>query len=118
MAKEKEKVWELNNEFVEEIVAVKGQIKILEKQEEVLVDLAKKLMDKKKLDVFAPEGSPFKLVYSKFKKASVSWKDEWFSLAKKTFGRKKAKKLQDVLIEESRVDSSSLNIEANENYKL
>lgn len=114
----KSKISFLTKATVETLAGIKAQRKALEKQEADLVEQIKTEMDKKKIKEFLPDDCPFKLVLKKYQKRSVSWKEEWKSLAKEFFGLKKWKKKLKQLESANMVDASSLDVEANEKYKL
>lgn len=106
----------LDKALVEELAHIKAEKDKWTEKETKLVKKVKEKMEAKKLEEFAPDGCPYKLVLNKFKKSTVSWKDEWRTLAKKMFG-KNWKQKQEELAEESKIDASTLCIELNENYK-
>src|SRR4051812_8462823 len=106
----------LTLEVVEELAQIKADLSRLEKRESTIVEGIKKEMYHRRIDEFAPKGCPYKLVYSQFKRAAVSWKDEWITLAKEIYGKNKYEKVEAKITAASKVPASSLNLELNENY--
>ena len=104
----------LTPDVIDELAKLRADIKTKIEKEKELTEKLKKLMQQKKLEVFQPSESPFKLILSECDRTSVSWKDQWKKLAKKVYGsswRRKEKKLMNF-----KIPVTSLLVEPNEEY--
>ena len=101
---------------VKELTQLRAEIKKLQTKEKKLTESLKKEMASEALGEYAPASSPYKLVLLEYIRSKVSWKREWRTLAKKTFGKKWRKKELELVVD-SEENVSSLTIEPNERYK-
>ena len=106
----------LTYKVVMDLAQLRSKIKDMQEEEKELTESLKKEMKRSHKDEYAPSESPYKIIYSEYDRTSVSWHQEWKTLAKKMFG-KKWKKQEAALQEDSKIPVVSLNIEPNERYK-
>lgn len=106
----------LSTDVIQELVSLRAKIKDLSEKESKLTQQVKSKMEKDHLEEFGPRDSPFKFVFSQFRKISVSWKSEWQTMAKEVYG-KKWEKEQARIERRNKQWSDSLTIPVNEKYK-
>ena len=105
----------LSADVVTELAQLRANIAALQSKEKELSSGLKSAMDEKELSEYAPKDSPYKLIFNVYERASVSWKDEWKTLAKDKWGRK-WKDVEADLAKENKIEVKSLNVEPNERY--
>jgi hypothetical protein len=113
--KKGENQMKLSADVVTKLALLKADIATKQKEEKELVAELKAAMEAEELQEYAPKHSPYKLIFNSYERSSVSWKDEWKTLAKKMFGSQwKIKETE--LTENSKTEIKSLNVEPNERY--
>lgn len=106
----------LSASLITELSTLRANIAALRAEEEELTIKVKKLLKDEGLREYAPKESPLKFVWSKFERAQVKWKNEWFKLAREKWGSHTAKKKAHKISDDSKKPGDCLNIEGNENY--
>jgi hypothetical protein len=100
---------------ISELLKLRTQIAALAKEEKELTDKIKDQMKEEEREEYAPRESPFKFVCKKISRSSVSWKDEWATLAEKIYGDRWVSKEQR-LIAANQSPVVTLTIEPNTKY--